>query len=102
MMLFPVSMILSLTATGIKKLLERISWRYLARKRMELSTEIPKVILKISAVLAFNGISNKPISPAVIISANRFGTSEIMIILTLAKRIAMESVMSTNARSKLS
>jgi hypothetical protein len=52
-MLFPVSMMLSLTATGMKKLFERISWRYLARKRIELSTEIPNVMLKMSAVLAF-------------------------------------------------
>ena len=57
MMLFPVSIILSLTATGMKKLLDKISCRYFARKRMELSTEIPKVILKIKAVLAFSGIS---------------------------------------------
>ncbi len=54
--LLPVSRILSLTATGIKKLLDRISCRYLARKRIELSTEIPNVILKINAVLAFKGI----------------------------------------------
>ena len=69
---------------------------------MELSTEIPKVMLKINAVLAFKGISKKPISPAVIINARRLGTSEIIIILTLAKRIAIERVMSTNASNKLS
>ena len=56
MMLLPVSIMLSLTARGMKKLLLRISCRYFAKKRMELSTEIPNVMLKISAVLGFKGI----------------------------------------------
>ena len=55
-MLLPVSIILSLTATGMKKLFDHISCRYFARNLIELSTEIPNVILNINAVLAFSGM----------------------------------------------
>src|SRR6218665_1591334 len=56
MMLFPVSKIDSLTERGTKKLLAFCSCRYLAKNRMELSTEMPKLMLKIKAVLALRGI----------------------------------------------
>lgn len=101
-MLLPVSRMLSLTARGTKKLLDNNSCRYLAKKRMELSTEIPNVILKMRAVLAFSGILKYPIRPAVIIKAIRLGISEIKIIRTLANRMAIESVIRIQARIKLS
>ena len=69
---------------------------------MELSTEIPKVMLKISAVLGFNGMLKYPIRPAVIINASKFGINEIIIIRTLANKMAIENVMRMNASKRLS
>src|SRR4051812_13558191 len=101
-MLLPVSRILSLTALGTKNPVESNSCLYFARKRIELSTEIPNVILNIKAVLAFNGMLKYPINPAVIINAIRLGINEIRIIRAFAKSKAIESVMRIQASIKLS
>ena len=49
-------LMLSETDRGTKKPDTINSCRYLARNRMELSTEMPKVMLKMSAVLALRGM----------------------------------------------
>ena len=64
------------------------------------STEIPKAILKINAVLGLSGIPMKPMMPAVINSGNTFGNSEIKIILIFANNtpIIMDIIINANSR----
>jgi len=52
------------------------SWRYFDRKWIELSTDIPKAILKTITVLGLSGMPRKPIAAAVKRSGIRFGNME--------------------------
>ena len=100
-MLAPISFMLLLTATGTKKLLAKSSCRYLARKCIEKSTEIPKAMLKVMAVLGLKGIPAKPISPAVTRMGIILGIREIMIILRFLKRRAIMADINRKAMNKL-
>ena len=56
-------------------------------------------MLKIKAVLGFNGMPKYPIIPAVRMSGIKLGTIEMMIILTLANKMAMIRAMMAKAKS---
>ena len=80
-MLIPVSLRAANTALSIFHLVLINSCLYLAKKWMVSSTEIPKAILKTSTVEGFKGMPANPITPAVIMSGNKLGINEIIIIL---------------------
>ena len=100
-MLAPISFILLLTAMGTKKLLANSSCRYLARKCIEKSTEIPKAILKVMAVLGLKGIPANPISPAVTRIGMMLGISDMMIIFLFLNNKAMIADININAMKRL-
>ena len=77
----PVSRKAEITDSLIFQLVSFNSIRYLDRKCIALSTDIPNAILKIKIVEGFIGISRYPIIAAVSRRGIRLGTSETRIIL---------------------
>src|SRR5664280_1663679 len=69
---------------------------------MELSTDIPRAILKIRMVEGLMGIPANPIRAAVISCGIRLGTSDIRIILQEVNKKASKIAITTTARSMLS
>ena len=85
-MLTPVSRKALYTDFSIRQLFAVNSCLYFAKKCMVSSTEIPNAILKTNIVEGFIGTPTKPIIPAVMTNGNKFGISEMIIILKDLKR----------------
>ena len=100
-MLNPVSRNALITETLMAQLFNLNCSRYLERKCMALSTEIPSAILNISIVDGFIEMARKPIMAAVKICGSKLGVIEIMIILAEVNNSAIRIEIAISANIKL-
>ncbi len=100
-MLTPVSLSAMTTDLRISQLVTFSSCRYLARKWMVLSTEMPKAMLKTRIVEALMGIPANPIMAAVKIRGITLGVSDMMTMRHDENMTAMNTEISKMASPRL-
>ena len=97
-MLNPDSLNVAYTDFRIFQLFFLNSSRYCAKKRSVSSTESPNAIPKTKIVEGFNGMSKKPIIPAVNNNGNKFGIIETKTILNERNMKATKSAVKKKAK----